>query len=218
MESYSHILRPVSTHPYKDECAHTRASMHIKRLVCTHLCIHAYKDKCAHTRASMPPTCTAPKPEAQAQLQDHPPGHSKHSPQAPPSPMCPVPPAGKAGVQSAPASLSRHTLWNSPCPLGFPSPSILFQEGHPTLRPPRCTAIASTTSCSRPSLVGLSVPVRNPFGLAMLMPDTEQKQDLPKCKQLRQRELKIRSQKPIPFLKVSLEAKEAQHAVFPLWM
>lgn len=38
-----------------------------------------------------------------------------------------------------------------------------------------------------PSLVGLSVPVRNPLSLAMWMPDTEQKQDLAKHKQLQQR-------------------------------
>lgn len=58
--------------------------------------------------------------------------------------------------------------------------------------------------------------MRHPLGLAMLMPDTQQKQGLPKRKQLQQRERKIRSQKPIPFLEVSLEAKEAQHAVFSI--
>ena len=51
--------------------------------------------------------------------------------------------------------------------------------------PPQCTA--AQPQLPTPSLVGLSVPVRNSLGLAMLMPDTEQKQDLPKCKQLQQR-------------------------------
>lgn len=104
------------------------------------------------------------------------------SPSSPPALMRPAPEGRCAGSSSPPVPSQPQTLLLQ---CGNIHRRLEGLSPRKDLQTPQCTS--AHPQPPTPSLVGLSVPVRKPLGLAMLMPDTEQKRDLPKCKQLQQR-------------------------------
>lgn len=195
--------------------SHTRFHMHLHIHVCVLTLTHTHIQRPNWWILQQHPHfLQSPQNSSLAALAQTGPRKGGDSPSSPPVFMPPAQEGKYAGSRSPPVPSqlpdSPPTVWeHSQAPRG----SLVTQ-----LLTPQCTA--AHPKLPTPSLVGLSVPVRNPLGLAMLMPDTEQKQDLPKCKQLQQRKRDKNPQPKANPLPQSLFGGKGSSACgfFPLWM